>query len=101
MSKCSKCGFITVKKFRSNDQNSYYWGVVIDILSNELGYEPKEMHDALRVHFLSKPDEKTGLMKVASSTALDTKEMEVYLEGIRRWASIEMSIVIPNPNEDT
>jgi len=87
------------KKPRSNSQNSYYWGVVIDILGNELGYPPQNMHDALRLEFLSKPDDKTGLMKVASTTDLNTKQMEDYLEGIRRWASIELGIYIPNPGE--
>ena len=98
--KCEKCGHITHKKLRSIHQNSYYWGVVVEILGNELGYPPYNMHDALRMQFLSKPDEKTGLMKIASTTDLSTKQMEDYIEEIRRWASIELSIYIPEPNED-
>ena len=39
------------RETRSNPQNRYYWGVVIDTLSKELGYEPEEMHEILKYKF--------------------------------------------------
>ena len=93
--------FVTVKNYaknRSNEQNSYYWGVVIYIISDELGYTSEEAHEAMKFLFLrirndGKPD------TVRSTTELTTVEMEEYIDNIRRWASIEMNIYIPEPNE--
>lgn len=86
------------KKRRSDRQNAYYWGVVIEILSDHTGYSPEEMHEALRNKFLGFYDKKTGLRVVSSSAEQDTVEFEKYLTQIRAWAS-ENGIFIPLPNE--
>jgi hypothetical protein len=84
-------------KDRSNNQNRYYWGVVIEILQKEIGYETKEMmHDALRFEFLQLHTEK--LPTVRSTTDLTTVEFEEYLSRIRQWSS-EQGIYIPLPHE--
>lgn len=85
------------KSQRSLDQNSYYWGVCIAILGDHCGYDPEEMHEALKFKFLRKGKE--GLETVTSTTDLNTKEFEDYLERIRRWASMELNCFIPQPNE--
>jgi len=85
------------KKQRSDNQNRYYWGVVIKILSDELGYTPEETHEALKIKFLRIKGEKLDTVK--STTKLSTKEAEDFYEEIRRWASVELSIDIPEPNE--
>jgi len=36
------------KKRGTNPQNKYYWGVIIALLSQELGYEKEDMHDVLK-----------------------------------------------------
>jgi len=38
---------------RSADQNEYYHGVVVKILSEHTGFETDEMHDILRGMFLN------------------------------------------------
>lgn len=94
---------VTVKKRtkpRSSHQNRYYWGVVVALLSEYTGYEHEEMHDALKLLFLRKPAHAPGLPDTLRSTSdLSTKEFEDYLERVRRWADIELSIIIPLPNE--
>lgn len=89
---------ITKKKMRSLQQNAYYWGVVIDILANETGYTKDEMHEALKVKFLQY-ENVPGLPTMRSSTDLSTVEFETYMEMIRRWASQDLGIVIPEPNQ--
>ena len=85
------------RKQRSGEQNRYYHGVVVKILAEHCGYTPAEMHDALRVKFLS---EQSGeLLKVRSTTDLTTKEFEEYAEQIRVWASAELGCFVPLPNE--
>ena len=48
---------LTIRKerhARSLSQNRYYWGVIIEILSNHFGYDREEMHEALKFKFLKK-----------------------------------------------
>lgn len=85
------------KKNRSINQNSYYWGVVIPLLSEYFGYESEEMHEALKYQFLRKGN--VQLPTVRSTADMTTIEFEDYMARVRRWASIEYSINIPEPNE--
>ena len=86
------------KQMRSIVQNNYYRGVVIKILSDFTGYEPDEMHEALKRKFLTYENVK-GLPTILSTTQLKTHEFEEYLERIRRWAATDFGVYIPLPNE--
>ena len=92
-----------VKKFvkkRTDLQNRYYWGVIVDILSRELGYEPEEIHLMLRERFLRIHDEQHPDFVIAKSTTkLNTQEFNEYIEAIQRWAAQELQIYIPDPTE--
>jgi hypothetical protein len=85
---------------RSNSQNSYYWGVVLPLLSEYLGYSCEEMHEICRFKFLrvrrliAGEDIEVG----SSTTKLNTKEFQDYLENIRRWGA-GLGVNIPEPNE--
>jgi hypothetical protein len=86
---------------RSIKENSYYWGVVVEILRDYFGYETyeaEEVHDGLKLKFL-RIHEGEALETVRSTTKLSTVEFEDYLEKIRRWASKEHNCYIPLPNE--
>jgi len=89
------------KKKRSLLQNNYYWGVIIKILSEELGYETEEMHEVLKSLFIP-PKEiiiKGIPFEVRKSTSkLNKKEFMEYKDAIQRWAA-SMDIYIPDPNE--
>ena len=82
-------------KDRSNNQNRYYWGIVVDIIGKELGYTADETHEALKMKFLL--DRRGKIPTVRSTTVLTTKEFEDYLEDVRMWASKFLNISIPNP----
>lgn len=85
-------------KKRSGAQNRYYWGVVIDILSEHTGYTPDEMHRYLKKKHL--PKEKIFDENVLMSTTnLTTADFEEYMKKIRMWASSELKCYIPEPNE--
>jgi hypothetical protein len=99
---------ITIKKHRdqrSLEQNKYYWGVVIKLLTEEMGLSEDETHEILKYQFLKihidiqLKDRIEGAFYVRSTTSLNTKEMEEYLEKIRTWASQELNCSIPLPNE--
>lgn len=87
------------KKPRSNEQNRYYWGVVVKAISIYTGYTANEAHDALREHFLSIPTD-NALRLIKSTTSLSTVEFEEYMMTIREWASAqEPPVYIPLPQE--
>lgn len=86
-------------KERSLDQNAYYWGVVIPLLSGHIGYFEDEMHEAMKLKFLYR--EVPGKIPTIVSTArLSTKEFSEYIDRIIAWAAqMDPPLVIPLPNE--
>ena len=105
--KCPECGkSIEVFKQRSEPENRYYWGVVVTILRNELGEHSKYVvHEMLKSMFLKEIhhiETVHGVKEIEapkSTTELSTAEFEDYLTSIRQWASMELGIFIPEPNE--
>lgn len=89
------------KKKRSLNQNSYYWGIVLKIIGDELGYFPEEMHKCFATMFLKKFIEIGGqcIETYGSTTKLKTGEFEDYIQKIRIFASSELGILVPLPNE--
>ena len=85
------------KRKRSDQQNRYYWGVVIKLISAHTGYEPEEMHQIMAEKYLSY--EKNGRTFTRSTTKLKTMEFEDYMEQCRRFAAIDIQVYIPLPNE--
>lgn len=101
---------VVVKKWseknqRSIQQNKYYWGVVLKLLSDHTGHTVDELHEILKSIFLKKRIEletKTGIipqMIYNSTTDLDTVKMENYLSNIREWSSVTLGVYVPLPNE--
>ena len=94
-----------LKATRSQNQNRYYWGVVIEPLRQYLGIETAElMHEVLKHEHLSVSVrlafDRRKRMKVARSTSeLTTAEFEDYLERIREWSRKKLNFRIPLPNE--
>ena len=72
------------EKVRSPQQNAYY-RVIIRILSKELGYEEDEMHKVIKEKY-----------QISSTRKLSKPEFTELIEAIKRWASIDMGIVLPN-----
>ena len=85
------------KTSRSTLQNSYYFGVVVEILAKELGYDKDEIHEILKYKFLQ--SNAMGMPYIKSTTKLSTGEFEEYLSKIKQWAAEFLHIVIPDPNE--
>ena len=92
-----------VKPTRSLLQNKYYWGVVIAMLSKEIGYSPEAMHEYMKEQFLTpiKVDMPDGgeLEWRASTADLTTELFDSYIQKIRIWAGDFLSLDIPLPNQ--
>jgi hypothetical protein len=73
---------------RSCNQNSYFHGIVCDILSEYTGYTPSEMKAVMKYQF-----------NVKHTSALSTSEFEDFMRKIREWAAKQWGLYIPSPNE--
>jgi len=92
-----KTGTPDKKETRSDKQRKYQFGVVYKTIGDETGYLPEEVHSLMGKQFLSY--ENQGEMFVKSTTKLNTKEMEIYLENVRRFAATELKCFVPLPRE--
>ena len=99
--KCPNCNFEIRISSRSLNQNSYMWGVVYKELAIHLGYTLDEIHELMKQRFLPRMLVlgKESYNVPLSTTELSTVEMEEYLSQIREWASTELNVNIPLPNE--
>ena len=87
------------RKDRSNQENRYYFGVVVNLISEHTGYTPDETHEFLKLKFLSKIIVMAGKDEriPRSSTELSTLEWERWMTEIREWAAQELGLDIPEP----
>ncbi len=96
------------KRKRSLSQNAYYFGVVCALVRNgmnEFGsdYSIEETHEFLKSKFNLKEfiNGNTGEVSTIpfSTTKLTTIEFMAYISKIQQFASQDLCIVIPDPNE--
>lgn len=90
------------KKKRSNEQNAYYFGVIIKMISDHTGYTIEEVHELLKESFLGTKEVKIGdkTTKVPNSTTkLTTSDFMAYIESIQQWSSENLNLYLPSPNE--
>jgi hypothetical protein len=91
---------------RSVDQNAWYWGVIVEHLSEHTGHTPDELHELLKAMFLPKRlavQDQNGEIQGeyvigGSTTKLNKLEFGDYCERIRQWASDTLGVVIPDPD---
>jgi hypothetical protein len=92
-----------IRKPRTDRQNRYYWGVVIDYIARQMGESDKnEVHKTLARHFLGFEEESYGgvtFEKTPSTTSLSTVEFTEYIEMVRRWAAEFLALNIPDPDQ--
>ena len=99
------------RRRRSEQQNSYYWKVVVGLVRKALMEEHGEMYTKDEVHGILKQqcnwreitNEESGeSIKIPKSTRdLNTLEFEEYEERCRRFAAEFLGVDIPLPNENT
>lgn len=106
MALCERCGWLVKKRAtRSLQANAYYWGVIVDVLSEYTGYTPDEMHEFLKAKFIPKKvavqdgnGEIQDEIVIGGSTAkMNTNQFYEYCSGIKRWAAETLDCVIPDP----
>ena len=97
------------KKKRSNNQNAYYWGLLIPLTQNAIKTEWGEIwskektHDFYKLHFnyVEKVNETTSeVIKIPKSTTDNTTtQQEEYHAQIREFLKDWFNVTAPLPNE--
>jgi len=100
------------KKTRSNNQNSYYWGVCIPLIQSGLKDATGEFRSSENIHYnillpLFSPSVEiinidTGqvLTERISSSEMTTIQFMEYVMEIQKWSSEFLNVDIPDPNEE-
>jgi hypothetical protein len=90
---------------RSIKQNNYYFGTIVSMVAEDLGYEEEDAHEWIKVMFNHKfvtymddGEEKTVCIP-KSTTKLSTVEFSDMIKRIRDWFSKERFCYIPEPDE--
>lgn len=100
-------------KDRSRQEEKYYYGVVVKMISEEMDTEPKVVHEMLKGWFLRElKDDGKGRKyeRVLSITELTDKAFREYWKKCQTWAALPtaedglgpesgLQLYIPNPNE--
>ena len=99
---------ITIRKHkskRSNEQNRYYFGVVLPILADHFGHDNTEdMHEDMKLKFNPieskiEPGKTIGGTTTKLSTVDFFSAETSYVERICRWAATEYGLYIPPPKK--
>lgn len=86
---------------RTIDQNSLYW-LWLNCIMDETGTHRDELHEYFKSKFLGSDQRKvfdTIFFIPRSTTQLDAKEFTAYLERVRQFAAVELSITLPDPKD--
>ena len=96
------------RRSRSIQQNRYYFGVIVEMITRQLiadGWEvsKEDVHEMMKVKFATKElfNESTGevMQTTRSTTDMSTTEFEEFNEACRRWAAEILGMNIPDPNQ--
>ena len=89
------------RKPRSLNQNSYYWGCIVDEIARDTGHSPAEIHEILKDMFCPVRVVRLGDVErqVRSTTLLSTVEMSGYIEQCIAFAAVELGISVPAAGE--
>ena len=86
-------------KNRTDKENRYYWGVVVRLIADEVGEENKDnVHDFIQLQVGNSADV-AGVKVPAGTSHMTTAEFEDYATRVRNWASKELHVFVPLPNE--
>jgi len=83
---------------RTGQSNRYLWGVVYAIISEHTGYDPEQVHDAMKEKFASKRLD-NGLMITERTSKMDTVRFSRYVDDIKRWSAEFLGCYIPEAGE--
>lgn len=104
--------FSKPKKQRSNNQNSYYWGVVLPLVQKGLLDATGELRSNDNIHYkillplfaptneIVNVDTGESLLERLTSSEMTTTQFCEYILEVQKWGAEFLGIDIPSPNEE-
>ncbi len=98
---------VTIRRAtRSHQQNRFYWGVIVQVISEHTGYTPDEVHEFLKMKFIPKRlaladsnGEIQGEFVIGGSTRkMNTVAFGEYMTACRQFAAETLDCQIPDPD---
>lgn len=88
-------------KRRSAQANRYWWGVVIRVAAESLGYsDPDELHEAIVHKFRPlEPDALTGAPRRMRTSKMTSEQFSDFTSEVIQWLETDMGIRVPRPHE--
>jgi len=83
---------------RTLSQNAYYFGVVLEYISNETGDDVESVHVDMKEMFCKRFFDENGIELERSTTRLTTKEFAAYVDRIVVFAATDLNVTIPPPS---
>jgi hypothetical protein len=100
------------RKSRTNPQNRFYWGVVLQLVQSGLKDATGEFRSVENIHYnillkMFAPENEivnieTGecITEKITSSEMTTTQFAEYIMEIQKWSAEFLGINIPNPNEE-
>ena len=84
------------KRSKSKEQTGYYWGVVLQYISEHTGHSPEDLHDIFKAKYLRRRKRWRGqeMTVLGSTNQLSTNEMAEYITNVIVEAN-ELGIEVP------
>lgn len=88
------------KKKRSLSQNALYWKWV-GIIADETGNDNDDIHEAFKGMFLTPRAVQIGIesREIRSTVKQNTDEMKTYMDKVYAYATSQLGILLPIPEE--
>jgi len=105
--------FSKPKKSRSNNQNRFYWGVVLPLVQSGLVDATGELRSVDNIHYkillplfaptneMINKDTGESLNERLTSSEMTTTQFCEYILEVQKWGAEFLGIDIPSPNEET
>lgn len=86
------------KNIRSTDQNAYYWWL-LQLIQDHTGIDKEEIHEKMKMQYLSVAVPAGQLPYCRSTSKLDTKEFTDYIENVKNFMAERIGLVLPSAEE--
>lgn len=86
------------RKARTNDQNSYY-RALLELVQDHTGIYKEEIHEKMKMQYLSVAVSAGQLPYCRSTSKLDTKEFTEYIESVKNFMAERIGLVLPSAEE--
>ena len=92
---------IEKKSTRTISQNALYW-LWVSCISFETGNDKDDLHEYFKRKFITPREIRLmgDLFETYSTTNLNTLEFKHFLDGVQIFASSELGITLPNPEDN-